>query len=389
MGVFIALFLLGPMISAVNAQNTDPGPPDTTGSPTDPGQGPGGEPQQHKEGGTVWVNTDIITIMANEIHPSFHFWYTADENGTMARFMVSYTTLIEFEDANDDAAYQLDELLYFAPLAAYEWTLQTGSVEENGVTTEVWLKYTKAGAIDGGMKEGAPEGPMPGQGSIPRFEDVTIQIWAHIYTQDYEGNVTDDHGVGYNYTVAGGAEMKMDIEIGNFPFSTNTSSVALQTMLKENEATGIHEPKRHQYVTRERSRNVTGNSNANWTTPSGNESQFQNMNGTHTQQVDFVDTTTEEAQGFFSWLDTAVITWPGGETEAVNVTASYVPTGVGLAVYLAYPNFDDGTLLHDPSIGLIEDASPIDESPFDLTLLLGIGIVAVLAIIVVVAIKKR
>jgi hypothetical protein len=201
--------------------------------------------------------------------------------------------------------------------------------------------------------------------------------------------VTDDHGVGYNYTVAGGSEMKMDIEIGNFPFSTNTSSVALQTMLRENEATGINEPKRHQYVTRERTRNVTGNSNANWTTPSGNESRFQNMNGSHIQKVDFVDGTTEETQGFFSWLDTAVITWPGGETETVNVTASYIPTGVGLAVYLAYPYFNDGTLLHDPSIGLIEEANPIVETPFDPTLLLGIGIVAVLAIIVVVAIKKR
>ena len=383
MGTIIVLFLLGPMIASVNAQPTETGPP------IDPGEGPGGEPEQHREEGTVWVNTDIITIMAIENHPSFHFWYTADENGTMARFMVSYTTLVEFEDENDDDAFQLDERLYFAPLAAYEWTLQTGSVEADGVTTEIWLKYTKGGAVDGGLKPGAPECPMPGQGSIPRFEDVTIQIWAHIYLQDYEGNVTDDQGVKANYIVAGGSEMKMDIEIGNFPFSTETSSVALQTLLKENEATGPAHQNRHRFETRERLRNVTGDSNANWTTTGGNESRFEGKDNTNTQKIEFVDITTEETQGFFSWLDTAVITWPGGETESVNVTASYVSTGIGLAVYLAYPYFNDGTLLHDPSIGLIEEASPVVDTPFDPTLYLGIGIVAVIAVIVVLAIKKR
>jgi hypothetical protein len=349
---------------------------------------PGGEPNQRREEGTVWVNTDIITIMAIEDHPSFHFWYTADENGSNAKFMVSYTTLVEFEDENGDDAFQMNEMLHFASLAIYEWTIQTGSVEEDGVTTEVWLKYTKGGLRDGGMQPGMPQGPMHGESSIQRFKDVTIQIWAHIYLQDYEGNVTDDHGVKATYTVAGGSEMKMDIEIGNFPFSTDTSSVALQTLLKENEATGPGNQDQHRFETRERFRNVTGNSNANWTTTGGNESRFEGRENTHTQKIDFVDITTSETQGFFSWLDQAVITWPGGETEVVNVTASYVPTGVGLAVYLAYPYFNDGTLLHDPSIGLIAEASPIVETPFEPTLLLGIGIVAVLAIVVV-AIKKR
>jgi hypothetical protein len=387
MGVFIALFLLGPMIATVNAQDTTTGPPYDPGPPTDPGEGPGGEPEQRREEGTVWVNTDIITIMAIENHPTFHFWYTADENGSKAKFMLSYTSLIEFEDEDGDDAFQMNEMLYFASLANYEWTLQTSSVEDDGITTEVWLKYTKGGLRDGGMEPGMPQGPMHGEGSIQRFKDVTIQIWAHIYLQDYEGTVTDDHGVKATYTVAGGSEMKMDIEIGNFPFSTTTSSVALQTLLRENEATGPDYQNQHRFETRERFRNVTGSSNANWTTTGGNESRFEGRENTHTQKVDLVDTTTEETQGFFSWLDQAVITWPGGETEAVNVTASYAPTGVGLAVYLAYPNFDDGTLLHDPSIGLIGEASP--ELPFDPTLLLGIGIVAILAIVVVLAIKKR
>ena len=373
----LTVFLLGSIVANVSAQQ-DGGEPD-----------PSKEPDQRRDSdGTVWVNTDIITIMANSETPMFHFWYTADENGTHAKFMMNYMGIFEFEDINDDDAYQRDETLYFAPLAAYEWTLQTGSVEEDGVTTEVWLKYTKGGIRDGGIMPGIPHGPQQGPGSIVRFEDVTLQIWAHIYIDDYEGNVTDDHGVQAEYTIAGGSELKMDIEIGNFPFSTETSRVALETVLQERLAIGAQNRERHRFQTRERLRNNTLNSSMNWTTTGGNESRFENREESDIQQIDFVDTETNLAQGFFSWVDTAVVTLPGGDEEAVNVTASYVPFGEGLAVYLAYPNFNGGSLLHDPSIGLIEGSAPYIPAPVPLELIAGLGVVA-LVVIVVVAIRKR
>ena len=118
------------------------------------------------------------------------------------------------------------------------------------------------------------------------------------------------------------------------------------------------------------------------------EMKFESMNGTDVQKIDFVDYEANVAQGFFSWIDKAVITWPGGDTEIVDVNATYVPTGVGLAVYLAYPNFDGGSILHDPSIGLYPEGTPLISEPVDVVLISGIGAVALIAILIVVLKKK-
>jgi len=307
-----------------------------------------------------------------------YFWFTTDNNGTQAKFRVSYLALVEFEDSSGDGAYQTSELLYFAPLAAYEWTLTTGTVKVGDTTTEVWLKYTKGGLRVGGQMLGSPPNGMPGSGSAERFEGVTLQIWAHLYLSSQISSVTDDHGVKANYTVAGGSELKMDIEIGNFPFSSSTSSAAIQAILRENDATGDHNLYRHRFQTQERTRNVSMTSDMNWNQYGGNESSFENLNDTSVQCINFMDDVSDIAQGFFKWVDKAVITWLGGATDAVNATVSYVPIGTGLAVYLAYPNFDNGTLVHDPSIGLYPDAAPLSNQPFYIPL--GIGVVAVVAI---------
>ncbi|MHA1965473.1 MAG: hypothetical protein ACXACG_03305 [Candidatus Thorarchaeota archaeon] len=348
----------------------------------------------------VWISTDVITIMAMEEMPAFNFWYSSDNNGSMARFMAAYTMIAEFEDANGDEAYQFNETLYAAPLGAYEWTLQTGSIEdENGTTTEVWLKYTK-----GGIHEGGPEDdhmmsgldmmtPMYGEVSdVDRFENVTLQFWAHIYIEDYNGTISDSEGISTNYTIAGGTELKIDIEIGNFPFSNETSKVTIQTMLNENMDMGsmmgsMMEPS-HMFMTHEEFLNFTGNSMMDWSTEFGNETRFDNVMGTHMQQIDFIDVESRTTQGFYKWLDQAVTNWAGGLSQAVNVTASYVPTGMGLSVFLAYPNFGNGSLLHDPSIGLIEGAEPLALIPVSSLVLGGIVVMAVLALAVV-AIRRR
>ena len=348
---------------------------------------PGMPDHSRMSDGSVWVNTDIITIMANGEIPQLHFWYTADEDGSHVRFSTSYVMLVEFEDLNDDGAYQSDEYLYFAPLAAFEWTLTTDTVVDDDVTTEVLLTYTKSG-VKSTVPPGAPLAALDGVGEIQRFADVTIEITAHIYLEDYTGEVTDEHGVQFNYTVAGRSELKMDIAIGNFPFSSEDSSVAIQTLQREDEATGTQNQHQHRIETRERFRNVTCDSEMNWTTTGGNETRFERMNGTELQKMDFVDSEAEIAQGFFSWLDKAVITWPGGDEEAVDVNVSYVPLGDGIAVYLAYPYFDDGSILHDPSIGLYPEGVPTIGTPIDFVLVAGISGVVLLAILVVLVRKK-
>jgi len=218
-----------------------------------------------------------------------------------------------------------------------------------------------------------------------------MQIWGHIYLDDYTGEIFDDHGSHANYTVAGNSELKIDIEIGNFPFSNDDSMVTIQTLQREHAATGTSDPQlnRHRIQTRERFRNTTLDSDMmNWTTTGGNETRFEAMNGTNIQRVDFVDYDAGVTQGFFSWVDKAVITWPGGATEAVDVNATYIPTGEGVAIYLAYPNFDDGSILHDPSIGLYPEGVPTIFGSIDPVLATGIGAVALIAILVVLVRRK-
>ena len=140
--------------------------------------------------------------------------------------------------------------------------------------------------------------------------------------------------------------------------------------------------------TRERFRNVTFDSDMNWSTTGGNETRFERMNGTELQRMDFVDSEADITQGFFSWLDKATITWPGGDTEIVDVNASFVPLGEAIAVYLAYPYFDDGSILHDPSIGLYPEGAPSIGTPLDIVLVASIGGVALIAILVVLVRKK-
>ncbi|MFW9841521.1 MAG: hypothetical protein ACFFES_11560 [Candidatus Thorarchaeota archaeon] len=348
---------------------------------------PGMPDHSHMGDGTIWINTDVITIMANSDIPQIRFWYTSDTDGSQVQFMTSYSMLVEFEDLNDDDAYQRNETLNFAPLAGFEWTVTTGEVVEGDVITEVWLKYTKSG-VKSSMNPEMSLATFDGMGDIQRFSDVTLQIWAHIYLDDYTGEITDDHGVQFNYTVAGRSELKMDIEIGNFPFTSADSSVAIETYHREHigEHDGMH--MHHRFETHERFRNVSLDADMNWTTDGGNETRFERMDGTHCQNMDFVDSESTISRGFFSWLDTAVITWPGGETEAVNVTASYLPRGDGVAVYLAYPYFDNGSILHDPSIGLYEEGVPLVSTPVNLTLIAGIGGVAIIALLIVMVRKK-
>lgn len=377
----IALFLVVALLGTTALASAQ-------GPTTPPGVG---TPPDHMRGddGTVWINTDIITIMANGEIPQFHFWYAIDDDGAHAKFQTSFVMIAEFEDLNDDGGFQTGEELHFAPLSAYEWTLTTGTIEEGGIVTEVWLKYTKSGVRSVVMPDATPAG-LEGTGSVMRFEDVTMQIWGHIYLEDYQGEIFDDHGSHANYTVAGGSELKIDIEIGNFPFSSEDSMVTIQTLQKENTATGISEPQlnRHRIETRERFRNTTLESDMNWTTTGGNETRFESMTGTNVQSIDFIDYEADIAQGFFSWVDKAVITWPGGATEAVDVNATYIPTGEGVAVYLAYPHFDGGSILHDPSIGLYPEGAPTILEPIDLALVVGIGAVALIAIIIVLVRKK-
>jgi len=380
------LFLLVSSIVTVNAftQSDDDDPDDDDEK----------EPDEHRDSdGTVWIQTDIMTVMLDPKMPSYQYWYTSDNNGSLTRFMVNYMMIVEFEDSNGDGVYQPNETLAFAPLDAFEWSLQTGAItNELGQNVEVYASYTKGGLSED-WEDGWFEDWMPGYGNdednetllaseedpvydFTRFKFMTLQFYGHIYMDDYNGTVTDDEGVRANYTVQGGVELKIDIEIGNFPFLSNTSSVAVLNYLREDVASS--DEYNHHFILHEEFGDEDRDS-SDIMENLGEE--FEDLDDDDVQEISFVDATTDVNHGFYRWLDTAVMTMLNGSQVAVDVSASYWTDGNGLLLFFAYPNFDGGSILHDPSLGLIEGASPYTPPtgllnlPIEVYVLIGVTII--------------
>lgn len=62
-------------------------------------------------------------------------------------------------------------------------------------------------------------------------------------------------------------------------------------------------------------------------------------------------------QGFFDFVDTAVVINATGDVDPIKVSASYISAGNRLRLFLGYPHFSNCTLHHDPSIG-VETVAP-------------------------------
>ena len=369
------LFLLVSSVASVNAftlSDDDSTPTETETEPThEEEEDDSHEPEESRDDdGTAWIQTDIITVMLNPELPSYQYWYTPDANGSLARFMMNFMMIVEFEDSNGDSVYQPNETLDFAPLDAFEWILKTGSItDKEGNNKEVYASYTKGGlCVDWEVvwfevwrpewEEEPEEDPLllasdeHENHTFSRFSDLTLQFYGHIYMDDYNGTVTDDEGVKAEYTVAGGVELKVDIEIGNFPFTSETSSVAILNYLREDVASS--DDVNHYFTLHEESGDDDHESEVEM---EDHGEEFEDDHDDDVQEISFVEESTSETQGFYRWVDKAVVKHLNGSKEAVDVHASYWTDGEGLLLFLAYPNFNGGSIIHDPSVRLIESAS--------------------------------
>ena len=368
------LFLLVSSVASVNAFTVADDDSTTTDTETEPEHDEDDdshEPEERRDDdGTAWIETDIITVMLNPELPSYQYWYTPDENGSLARFMMNFLMIVEFEDSNGDGVYQPNETLEFAPLDAFEWILKTGAItDKEGNNKEVYASYTKGGLSDDWEDdwfedwmpdwEEEPEEDPPLLASeehenhtFSHFSDLTLQFYGHIYMDDYNGTVTDDEGVQAEYTVAGGVELKVDIEIGNFPFTSETSSVVILNYLREDVASS--DDVNHYFTLHEESGDEDHESEVEM---EDYGEEFEDVLDDDVQEISFVEESAAETQGFYRWVDKAVVKHLNGSKEAVDVHASYWTDGEGLLLFLAYPNFNGGSIMHDPSVRLIESSS--------------------------------
>ncbi|MFQ5831265.1 MAG: hypothetical protein ACE5H4_00995 [Candidatus Thorarchaeota archaeon] len=360
------------------------------------------EPDQHTdEDGSVWIQTDIMTVKLEDNRPSFEFWYTTNTNGSDAKFEVSYQLIVEFEDQNGDGVYQVNETIAFVPLDAFEWSILTGTVvDSHGYNSEVYASYTKGGLsseIDWDddwlpccEEEEANHNHLGGL-NLTLYEGMTVQFYSHIYMDDHNGTVTDDEGVKASYTIMGGVELKVDIEIGNFPFVSDTSKIAVLTELEEDLAE--HSDEENHYFRMHEDDGDEDHESEEVMEHVGEE--FDDRDGDNdgydddVQGLSLVYASTDTTRGFYRWLDKAVVSFPNGTDLAVDVGASYWTDGEHLFLFLAYPNFDGGSILHDPSMGVIEGAGPSGWLlPIDGTTIVIMAVVLFAAVGLVIRIRR-
>lgn len=89
--------------------------------------------------------------------------------------------------------------------------------------------------------------------------------------------------------------------------------------------------------------------------------------------------------GFFDFVDTAIVTnVTSGESQTVNVTATYISAGGHMRLFIGYPYFGNRSLEHDPSIG-------VEEVPMWLpnNLLIGLIVATIIIGVAILAVKIR
>lgn len=89
--------------------------------------------------------------------------------------------------------------------------------------------------------------------------------------------------------------------------------------------------------------------------------------------------------GFFKYVPKAVIR-DGEDTTVVDVRASYISAGHHMRLYLCYPYFGNGTLEHDPSLGI--EMVPTLVTPGLLLVLIG-AVSTITVVVLAVRWKKR
>ncbi|MFW9843129.1 MAG: hypothetical protein ACFFEV_00985 [Candidatus Thorarchaeota archaeon] len=370
--------------------------------------------------GKVWIESDVMIVTLDCCVPLFQYWYAGDDNGSLARFMIGYAMIVEFEDNNSDGVYQPNETIAYAPLTAFEWSLQTGEITNDlNEVTEVYASYTKGGLSwcydDDWYKSWMPEieheeddeeeeeekDPMAlaceeEEHEFYRFSNMTVRFYGHIYPTDYNGTVTDDFGTKSEYTIAGGVELKVDIEIGNFPFISETSKIAVLNYLREDIASSeeyehsfeLHEEKGDTKIDSEEVSEDLGVKFDDL--DEDNDGEEDDI-----QQISVIDEITNLTRGVYSWLDKAVITDLEGTETAVDVDTSYWTDGEGFLLFFAYPNFDGGSILHDPALRLLESGSPIFQPsgvlnlPMETITLIGVASAVVIVGVTGLALKRR
>jgi hypothetical protein len=218
-----------------------------------------------------------------------------------------------------------------------------------------------------------------------QFAKDNIMIRVRFYNETVEETVPD---TDYKYTVNAG-EMKMDLVVNKWEWNIDTLKELIQRLREEGFDITIPEGKsRLALWVNLASINMTRLELAE-KNPEGIEQQYSTtthmriqedmpedvtVNQTQTQAERPIDVLrpiirigfaneTKDLGGFFRYVSSAKVSdYPEtGDVNMVPVKAAYIAAGAHMRLFLGYPYFGNGTLEHDPSIGV--DTPSVDTTP--------------------------
>ena len=217
-----------------------------------------------------------------------------------------------------------------------------------------------------------------------QFAENNIMIRVRFYNETVEETVP---GTDYKYTVYAG-EMKMDLVVNKWEWNIDTLRELIQQLQQEGFDITIPEGKSRLalwvnlasinmtkvQLAKENPEEIEQYSTATHMRIQSNLPEDITANETQTQQEKPIEiprpivrigfaSETKDLGGFFRFVSSAKISdYPFlGEVNMVPVKAAYIAGGSHMRLFLGYPYFGNGTLEHDPSIGV--DEASVDTTP--------------------------
>lgn len=279
--------------------------------------------------GIVSLETDdiAIKITGNDQAPHFHWW---DPNNPAVDYHVMFAKIYEANDTNSNGVYDHGvDAMIGAPFAlpTTGWDFSGFELEEvEGNVTAVHFNFTTTSTFDP-----RPEGTGTDYGQLPSLSpfDVYMEVKVHL-------------------DLATPGEFKFDLVIEGWEWTYDTSFLVLHFTVSES-------------------------------------NHGQNMGTRDAAGMHKTGTKFNFGAGYFEYNDTALA---AQSQNQLMVNASYGEgDGVmaGQAVYLAFENFGNETLVYDPILG-VEPTTPLVIDPMTLTI---IGGAVVVLLVVAVVVRRR
>ncbi|MCW4020981.1 MAG: Ig-like domain-containing protein [Candidatus Bathyarchaeota archaeon] len=252
-----------------------------------------------KNGNNFTIATEMFTVRfagRQGGSPRFKFWHNA-ENGSV--YQVFFHQIFEFNDTNGDGTFNRTE---DKKLPGQMFALSSAKLLLNGPVNITDEETDEVVGVSFNFT-------ISGRKGNRRLKDASIIFQCSLFEQDYS---MSSEGISYNVT--GGAELKIDVIIESWPFKDDDNMLCLRWSINR-----------------------------------------QDMN----LEPSVSENRVTFGRGYFSWVSEASV-YNETDSETVPVTGSFNMTGKTVNVYLAYPNFQNKSLIHDPSIGVM---APLQLSP--------------------------